>query len=95
MQAVAILLLLGSLLAGLRAFWTRKYATAPQLDAVTAWMTRDETWLKWRFLGNIKEAESENSKKLQRKVRWLGWSLGMLFVDICLSGGYLLWMTVR
>lgn len=89
------MLLLASFLTGLRAFWTRKYATAPQFDAVMAWMMRDETWLKWRFLGNIREAESENSKKLQRKVRWLWWAVSLLFADVCLTGGYLMWMTAR
>jgi len=84
-------LLLLSFLAALRAFSTREYAAAPKFQAVSAWIVRDEEWLKWRFLGNIQEAELENSKKLERKVRWLWWSVTLLFGDVCLTGGYLIW----
>jgi len=53
-------------------------------------MDNEESYLKWRFLGNIEEAEVANDVKLRRKVRFLTYALSSLLVEIILIGGYLI-----
>lgn len=87
--AVAIPLLLSFLLA-LLAFFTRKYETAPRREAVIGLMKQgDETWLKWRFLGNLVQALDINRSKLDSKGRHVSAAIALLFVVVALLGGYL------
>ncbi|MGI9194590.1 MAG: hypothetical protein ACR2FO_08820 [Actinomycetota bacterium] len=82
--------LLVSAITAVLSLWTRKYSTAPQFAAITPMMDNEESYLKWRFLGNIEEAEVANDVKLRRKVRFLTYALSSLLVEIILIGGYLI-----
>ncbi|MGI8427157.1 MAG: hypothetical protein ACR2M4_11310 [Actinomycetota bacterium] len=79
---ISALTLLTSFLLALLAFRVRQYATAPSLGRVIQTMTRDEPWLKWRFLGNLQEAEATNSRKLALKAKLFHLSLVFLLVSV-------------
>lgn len=88
--AVMGFFLLVSAVLALLSFWTRRYRTAPELEAVVEFMARDEEWLRWQFLGNIQEAKRINASKLKWKVRLLTCSMVTLLVAIMLAAGYLI-----
>lgn len=92
--AVVVSLFVSAFLA-LLGFWTRKHRTAPEFSAMMRFMMRNEEWLKWRFLGNIEEAERKNAEKFKWKVRLVTGSMTALLVDIVLVAGYLVWSTLN
>lgn len=81
-----------SLVTALSAFWTRRYESAPAVEALARMMNRDSEWLQWRFLGNVLGAIATNRQKLDQKARLLTTSLVALLVHAGLLGGYLGWL---
>lgn len=83
-----------SLITPLLAFATRHYQTAPNPDAVIRLMTADQSWLEWRFLGNLRAAIEVNRQNLRQKARLLATALVLLIAGSTSLSGYLLTDTV-
>jgi hypothetical protein len=66
LAATAVGMVAISLLLALIAFANRRYRTAPNPLAVMRLMAAPTEWLRWRFLGNLQEALTENDAKLTR-----------------------------
>jgi hypothetical protein len=79
---------LASLLLALIAFANREYQVAPALPAVIGMMAAPEDWLRWRFVGNLREAVGRNRQRLLWKSRFLTAALVLLFAAVTLLGGY-------
>jgi hypothetical protein len=85
---LAIVFVVASLLQALIAFANRRYDLAPQPEAAIRLMAAPGDWLKWRFLGNLQGAISENGTKLTRKARLLTGALVSLIATVGLLGAY-------
>jgi hypothetical protein len=89
-SAVAVSLVVLSLLLALVAFANRRYRIAPHPPAVVRLMAAPENWLRWRFIGNLEEARVENDNKLRWKARFVTAALASLLGAVALLGGYFL-----
>jgi preprotein translocase subunit SecG len=85
---LAVVFVVASLLLALIAFANRRYDLAPQPDSAIRLMAAPEDWLRWRFLGNLQGAISENGRKLTRKSRLLTSALVSLIATVSLLGAY-------
>lgn len=79
--------LIACLIAALVAFGVRRYSFVPSVRAVVRMMSADEAWLRWRFLGNMREAVEANEPKLGLKARFVSAAVSLLAAAVGLAGG--------
>jgi cytochrome bd-type quinol oxidase subunit 2 len=86
------LLLLGALVLAVLAFATRRYETAPNLEALVSVMSENQDdFLRWMALPDVLEALEINESKVSEKAAYLFYAGASLLLGIVLFGGYYVW----
>jgi hypothetical protein len=88
-------LIVSTVALALIAFGNRRYETAPAPRAVTRMMTEDESWLRWRFLGNVLEAIDANERKLAWKAKTVTVSQVAFLASVLTLSGYFIYTVIE
>lgn len=91
LTAGAVGFVVASLILALLAFANRRYDAAPSAEGAVRLMAAPEEWLKWRFLGSMRDAIRVNRKNLLWKARLLTLALTSLIAAVGLLGAYFIY----